>query len=61
MTVLSGRPSSQKRPYAFWHEYIRPWKLATYAARGGYQAQVLTGHSANDEKFTGGVQGAIEA
>jgi hypothetical protein len=32
-----------------------------FKSRGGYQAQVLTGHSANDEKFTGGVAGAIEA
>jgi hypothetical protein len=32
-----------------------------FKSRGGYQAQVLTGHSANDEKFTGGVTGAMEA
>jgi MFS family permease len=34
--------------------------IAYYRSRGGYQAQVLTGHAANDEKFTGGVPGAIE-
>jgi MFS family permease len=27
---------------------------------GGYQAQVLVGHEATDEKFTGGVEGAVE-
>jgi MFS family permease len=31
-----------------------------FKSRGGYQAQVLTGHAANDEKFTGGVTGAME-
>jgi MFS family permease len=32
-----------------------------FKTRGGYKAQVLTGHAADDEKFTGGVKGAIEA
>jgi hypothetical protein len=34
--------------------------IAYFRSRGGYQAQVLTGHAAQDEKFTGGVPGAIE-
>ena len=29
-------------------------------SRGGYQAQVLVGHKADDEKFTGGVEGPGE-
>jgi MFS family permease len=32
-----------------------------FKSRGGYQAQVLTGHAAEDEKFTGGVSGPVEA
>ena len=42
--------------------------LAAYApeierlkGKGGYEAQVLTGHAAQDEEFTGGVAGPIEA
>jgi MFS family permease len=35
--------------------------IAYFQTKGGYQAQVLTGHSAEDEKFTGGVPGAMEA
>lgn len=31
-----------------------------FKSQGGYQAQVLTGHEAEDEKFTGGVAGAVE-
>lgn len=34
--------------------------MAYFRARGGYHAQVLTGHAAEDAKFTGGVAGAIE-
>lgn len=34
--------------------------IAYFRARGGYKAQVLTGHAAEDEKFTGGVAGAME-
>ena len=29
-----------------------------FKSRGGYSAQVLTGHKANDDKFTGGVSGS---
>ena len=29
-----------------------------FKSRGGYSAQVLTGHKANDDKFTGGVPGS---
>jgi MFS family permease len=32
-----------------------------FRAKGGYEAQVLTGHAAKDEEFTGGVEGAVEA
>ncbi|MBL9163520.1 MAG: MFS transporter [Planctomycetaceae bacterium] len=32
-----------------------------FKSRGGYKAQVLAGHSADDGKFTGGVAGAMEA
>ena len=31
-----------------------------FKSQGGYQAQVLTGHEANDEEFTGGVPAAVE-
>lgn len=32
-----------------------------FKSKGGYQAEVLTGHAADDGKFTGGVDGAMEA
>lgn len=35
--------------------------IAYFKSRGGYQAEVLTGHAASDERFTGGVPGAVEA
>lgn len=35
--------------------------LVYFRSRGGYAAQVLTGHAAEDKKFTGGVTGAVEA
>ena len=35
--------------------------LFYFKSRGGYQAQVLAGHAAEDEKFTGGVEAPIEA
>jgi MFS family permease len=31
-----------------------------FQSRGGYQAEVLTGHKAKDEEFTGGVEGPVE-
>ncbi len=31
-----------------------------FRSRGGYQAEVLTGHAAVDEEFTGGVEGPVE-
>jgi hypothetical protein len=31
-----------------------------FRSRGGYSAQVLTGHAAEDKKFTGGVPGPME-
>jgi MFS family permease len=35
--------------------------IVYFRARGGYAAQVLTGHAAEDKKFTGGVAGPVEA
>jgi hypothetical protein len=35
--------------------------IAYFKSRGGYKAEVLTGHAADDEKFTGGVTGPVEA
>jgi MFS family permease len=35
--------------------------LAYFKSRGGYKAQVLTGHAAQDAKFTGGVAAPVEA
>jgi MFS family permease len=32
-----------------------------FRSKGGYQAQILTGHAAEDEEFTGGVEGPMEA
>jgi MFS family permease len=32
-----------------------------FRAKGGYEAQVLTGHAAKDDEFTGGIEGAVEA
>ena len=34
--------------------------IAYFRGRGGYQAEVLTGHAAEDEKFTGGTLGPGE-
>jgi MFS family permease len=34
--------------------------IAYFSARGGYKAEVLTGHAAQDEKFTGGTLGPGE-
>jgi MFS family permease len=35
--------------------------IAYFRARGGYKAQVLTGHEAKDLEFTGGVEAPVEA
>ena len=35
--------------------------LAYFRSKGGYRSEVLTGHAADDEKFTGGVAGPVEA
>ncbi|MEX0611591.1 MAG: hypothetical protein WD229_05695, partial [Pirellulales bacterium] len=35
--------------------------IAYFRSRGGYRAEVLTGHAAEDEKFTGGTVGPVEA
>jgi len=36
--------------------------IVYFRSRGGYKAHILTGHGAHpDEKFTGGVQGPVEA
>jgi len=34
--------------------------IVYFKSRGGYKAEVLTGHKAEDAKFTGGVEGAVE-
>jgi hypothetical protein len=34
--------------------------IAYFRARGGYRAEVLTGHAADDERFTGGTRGPGE-
>jgi MFS family permease len=34
--------------------------ILVFRMQGGYQARVLTGHAAEDEKFTGGVAGPVE-
>lgn len=34
--------------------------IAYFRSKGGYQAQVLTGHAAEDAKFTGGVEGPAD-
>jgi MFS family permease len=35
--------------------------IGYFKSRGGYHAQVLTGHAAKDEEFVGGVPGPVEA
>lgn len=35
--------------------------IVYFKSRGGYAAEVLTGHAAHDEEFTGGVVGPVEA
>ena len=35
--------------------------IAYFKSKGGYSAEVLTGHEAKDEKFTGGVEGPADA
>jgi MFS family permease len=35
--------------------------IVYFRSRGGYKSEVLTGHAAEDEKFTGGVKGPVEA
>jgi hypothetical protein len=35
--------------------------IGYFVSRGGYKAQVLTGHAAEDKRFTGGVAGPVEA
>lgn len=32
-----------------------------FRSKGGYKAEILTGHAANDKKFTGGVEGPADA
>jgi hypothetical protein len=34
--------------------------IVYFRAQGGYRAEVLTGHKAEDEKFTGGTEGPGE-
>ncbi|REJ86601.1 MAG: MFS transporter [Planctomycetota bacterium] len=35
--------------------------IVYFKAKGGYSAEVLTGHEAKDEKYTGGVEAPVEA
>ena len=35
--------------------------LGYFRSKGGYEAQVISGHRPMDERFTGGVPGAMEA
>ena len=35
--------------------------IVYFKAKGGYSAEVLTGHEAKDEEFTGGIEAAVEA
>jgi MFS family permease len=34
--------------------------IGYFKAKGGYEAEVLVGHAAHDEEFTGGVEGPVE-
>ncbi|MCO6457362.1 MAG: MFS transporter [Pirellulaceae bacterium] len=34
--------------------------IVYFKSKGGYQAEVLVGHAAEDERFTGGVEGPVE-
>jgi hypothetical protein len=34
--------------------------IVYFKSKGGYQADVLTGHAASDERFTGGVEGPAD-
>ena len=34
--------------------------IGYFRSKGGYEAQVLTGHAAHDEEFTGGTEGPGE-
>ena len=34
--------------------------IGYFVSRGGYKAQILTGHAAEDKRFTGGLPGAVE-
>jgi len=34
--------------------------IVYFKSKGGYQAQVLTGHAAEDKRFTGGLKAPIE-
>ena len=31
-----------------------------FKSKGGYEAEVLVGHGAKDEEFTGGVEGPVD-
>jgi hypothetical protein len=35
--------------------------IVYFRSRGGYRAEILTGHAAQDEEFTGGTLGPVEA
>jgi len=52
LTLTAAVPVTMALCYLFLIFYFR--------ARGGYTAQVLVGHAARDEQFTGGVAGPAE-
>ena len=52
VTYTAGVPALMALGYLILILYFR--------AQGGYKAEVLTGHAAEDEKFTGGVEGPAE-
>jgi MFS family permease len=52
LTVTAGVPAAMAVCYLLLIIY--------FMARGGYKAEVLIGHAAEDEKFTGGVEGPAE-
>jgi MFS family permease len=52
LTTTAGVPATMAILYLF--------LLVIFRLQGGYQAKVLTGHAAEDEKFTGGVAGPVE-
>ena len=53
LTYTAAIPASMALCYLFLFIYFK--------SRGGYKAEVLVGHAAEDEEFTGGTEGPGEA